>query len=137
MLWSFANGYDQSPVTATDSTISVKSIGNRITPRNLVTDEDVHITLTVLCESVAARLREQKLNCSTVQISIRNHTLFSYERQMKLEYPTCLCSALLDTSFALYKKHHTSGKPIRSIGVRACDLSQAEIVQLLFDAGGN
>ncbi len=131
MIWRFANGLDYSPVATIESKIPIKSIGNSTTtPRDLITDEDVKVTMTVLCESVAARLREQQANCSTVQISIRDNQLYSYERQVKLDFPTCACSLIQEKAFELYKIHHKDGRPIRSIGVRACDLSSADIRQL-------
>lgn len=130
-IWRFANGLDYSPVAPVDRTIPAKSIGNSTTtPRDLLTDEEVKITMTVLCESVAARLREHHLNCSTVQISIRDNELYSYERQVKLPFPSCVSAVILEKAFELYKQNHTSGKPIRSIGVTACHLTEAETVQL-------
>ena len=48
----------------------------------------------------------------------------------KLYYPNRTAKALLDKSFELYKRHHTSGKPVRSLSVRACNLSLNENEQL-------
>lgn len=132
-LYAFANGLDCSPVAPNDTAAVVKSVGNSITaPHDLVTDEDVKLTLFILAESVAARLREQGLRCTTVQISIRDNELFSYERQCGLEAPTSATLPITEASFALYKRHHTSGKPIRSIGVRGCKLVTQDNVQLSF-----
>ena len=122
---------DYSPVTPIDHKIPIKSIGNSTTtPRDLVTDEEIKITMTVLCESVAARLREQKANCSTVQISLRDNALYCYERQGKLDFPPNVCSILQEKAFQLFKKNHLTGLPIRSIGIRACDLSSVELWQM-------
>jgi len=131
MIWRFANGDDRSPVTTTEEEMPVKSIGSSTTnPRDLVTDEDVRITMTVLCESVTARLLDQRANCSTVQISIRHNELYCYERQGKLDIPTCVSVPILHKAFELYKSQHTNGKPIRSIGVRACNLTSMDCMQL-------
>ncbi len=130
MIWRFANGDDHSPVATTESVIPIKSIGNSTTtPRDLETDDDVRITMTVLCESVAERLRDQRVYCSTVQISIRDNDLYVYERQIKLDFPSCVCEVILQKAFDLYKRHRTD-KPIRSIGVRACNLTSMDSVQL-------
>jgi len=52
-LWSFANGYDTSPVAKNDCEIPIKSIGNSLTaPRDLTNNEDVRILIYVLSESV-------------------------------------------------------------------------------------
>lgn len=59
ILWSFANGYDDSPVKLENTHAPIKSVGNSTTtPKDLVCDEDVKIVLYILAESVAARLRE-------------------------------------------------------------------------------
>lgn len=131
MLWLFANGLDTSPVSNIGAKSLIKSIGNSTTaPRDLVTDEDIRITLRVLCESVSSRMREYGFVCSTVQIGVRDNELHSYERQGKLSYPNRTAKALFEKAFALYKQNHTSGKPVRSLSVRACQLSLIENEQL-------
>lgn len=131
MLWLFANGLDTSPVSNIGAKSLIKSIGNSTTaPRDLVTDEDIRITLRVLCESVSSRMREYGFICSTVQIGVRDNELHSYERQGKLLYPNRTASALSEKAFELYKQNHTSGKPVRSLSVRACKLSVLENEQL-------
>lgn len=131
MLWMFANGLDTSPVSNIGAKSLIKSIGNSTTaPRDLVTDEDIRITLMVLCESVSARMREYDFVCNTVQLGVRDNELHSYERQGKLYYPNRTAKSLLEKSFELYKRHHASGKPVRSLSVRACNLSLNENEQL-------
>ena len=133
MLWMFANGLDSSPVTNISYIPPVKSIGNSTTtPRDLVSDHDVKIILYILCESVAARLREQNLKCHTVQIFLRDSTLQSFERQMPLSFPTTSSNALFDAAFLLYKRHHIPGTALRSVGVRAQKLIQVRHEQLSF-----
>lgn len=131
MLWLFANGLDTSPVSNIGAKSLIKTIGNSTTaPRDLVTDEDIKITLYVLCESVSARMREYDFVCRTVQIGVRDNELFSYERQGQLSYPNRTAKALFEKSFELYKRNHLSGKPVRSLSVRACNLSLRENEQL-------
>lgn len=58
MLKVFAQGKDTSPVSVIGTPPKVKSIGNSTTaPRDLVTDDDVKITVLVLAESVAERMK--------------------------------------------------------------------------------
>ena len=74
VLFSFANGFDQSPVMHIDEQSCIKSIGNSTTtPRDLVNDEDVKIIMYVLSESVCTRMREHGFRCRTVQISVRDN----------------------------------------------------------------
>lgn len=131
MLWRFANGLDTSPVSNIGAKSLIHSIGNSTTaPRDLVTDEDIKITLYVLCESVSARMREYGFVCDTVQLGVRDNELQSYERQGKLSYPNRTAKALFEKAFELYKRNHLSGKPVRSLSVRACQLSVQENEQL-------
>lgn len=82
MLWRFANGLDTSGVSTYYAVPPVKTIGNSTTaPRDLVSDDDIKITLYALCESVGARLREQRSLCGTVQLGVRDSALIGYERQ--------------------------------------------------------
>ncbi len=127
MLHEFANGRDSSKVSPYYAVPPVKTVGNSTTaPRDLESDDDIKITLLALCESVSARLREQGTLCTTVQVGIRDKDLWSYERQVKLRLPTNTARDLLAASFGLYKEHHRSGKPVRSLSVRAIGLIPAD-----------
>lgn len=130
VLWQFANGLDTSPVSNIGVKSLIKTVGNSTTtPRDLITDDDIKITLMVLSESVSARLREYGFICRTVQIGIRDHGLNWIERQGKLDIPNRTAKSIFELAFALFKKH-TNGKPIRSLSVRACNLEPVDYVQL-------
>lgn len=130
VLWQFANGLDTSPVSNIGAKSLIKTVGNSTTaPRDLMTDEDIKITLMVLSESVSARLREYGFICRTVQIGIRDNALEWFERQGKLEIPNRTAKSIFELAFSLFKKH-TNGKPIRSLSVRACDLKPMDFIQL-------
>lgn len=123
VLHSFANGFDQSPVTKMDEESLIKSVGNSTTtPRDLVCDEDVKVILYVLCESVCARMREHGFRCRTVQISVRDTDLFRFERQTKLSNPSHISNEIFATAIKLFRQNYHWDKPIRSLGVRGTDL---------------
>lgn len=123
ILWSFANGYDDSPVKYEDAHAPIKSIGNSTTtPRDLVNEQDVKIVLTVLAESVAARLRENGFKCRVVEISIRDNELFSFTRQRKIDHATNVTREIAEEAFRLFQENYNWQKPIRSVGVRGADL---------------
>ena len=123
ILWSFANGYDDSPVKYEDAHAPIKSIGNSTTtPRDLVVEQDVKIVLTVLAESVAARLRENGFKCRVVEISVRDNELFSSTRQRKLDHATNVTREIAEEAFRLFQENYNWQKPIRSVGVRGADL---------------
>lgn len=131
MLKIFAQGKDTSPVSVAGTPPKIKSIGNSMTtPRDLVTDEEMKITMLVLAESVAERMRGCFFRAGTVEVSLRDNELSYCTRQKKLSYPTGNSEDIFKAAFKLYKENHISGKPLRSIGIRACDLSMEKEVQL-------
>ena len=132
MLWAFANGLDHSPVSHTYSRRVIKTIGNSTTtPRDLTDDTDIRIILYILSESVAERMRKEHFYCRSVQISIRDNTLVSYERQSRLVLPSCTSQAIFDKAYALFKDNPPQN-PVRSLGVRACNLMVSQYRQLSF-----
>lgn len=123
MLHRFANGQDTAGVSPYHASPPIKTIGNSTTaPRDLITDDEIKITLYALCESVAARLRAQSTFCTTVKLGIRDNGLHWYERQKTLPFPTCSCQDIFQASFALFRQNR-SPHPVRSLSVRACSLS--------------
>ena len=126
ILHDFATGCDTSPVARAGDEAVIKSIGNSTTtPRDLCCDEDAGIVYWMLCESVAERIRESGFLCRGVQVRIRDNELASFERQLKLESPTCLASVLHEAAMRLLRENWDWHKPLRSIGVRATDLLPA------------
>ena len=83
-----------------------------------------------MCESVSARMREYDFVCGTVQFGVRDNKLQSYERQGKLSYPNRTAKALFEKAFEIFKRNHLAREPVRSLSVRACQLSVREHEQL-------
>ena len=126
MLHGFANGYDLTPVARAGEESPVKSVGNSMTTtRDLASLEDISAVYWVLCESVAARLREGGFLCRTVQIGLRDFGLYSFERQTVLETPSCLATELHRAAMALVEAHWDERRPLRSVGVRGAELIPA------------
>ena len=137
-LWQFANGLDRTPVCEEHHAPVIKSVGNSTTaPRDLICDEDVYITMRVLAESVAARLRADRLCCSTVQIELRDTRLAVISRQAQMYYPTNLSEEILEAAFTLYRQSRVRDlrdMPLRSVAVRATQLSSEDDgIQLTLD----
>ena len=138
ILWSFANGYDDSPVKIENTSAPVKSVGNSTTtPKDMETDEDVKIVLYILAESVAARLRENGFRCRTVEISLRDKDLYHFTKQVKLKNASNITKEIAEAGYRLYKESYRLPadeyekqqlspelfqKPLRSIGIRGSDL---------------
>lgn len=124
VLSLFANGEDQTPVNRENIHAPIKSIGNSTTtPRDLETYEDVAIITYALSESVSARLRENNFTCNVVEISVRDNELYSFTRQKKISNPTDITNEIAETALELFRGNYKWEKPIRSIGVRASDLT--------------
>ena len=125
MLHRFASGADDARVAPYTALPMVKTVGNSTTaPRDLSTDDEVKITLYALCDSVAARLREQESLCGTVQLGVRDTSLLWYERQAKLDRPACNSTDLFNAAFDLYKANRPP-RPVRSLAVRGSGLVPA------------
>lgn len=133
-LWVYANGLDNSHVALHDEHEPVKSISNSTTTsRDMTNAEDGRLVLTVLAESVAARLREQQLSCRTVTVSIRTNRLATSDFQCALPYPSSETALILDTAVRLLETHCNWSVPLRSIGIQLSNLCSAdEPVQLNF-----
>jgi DNA polymerase-4 len=131
ILYAFANGRDQTPVSLEGTVAPIKSVGNSITtPRDLTTEEEVKIVVYLLCESVAARMREDGSVCQTVELTVRDNSLFHFSRQQRLSPATDLTEELARAAMALFRASYDWQKPIRSIGVRGCQLvPRSEVVQ--------
>lgn len=133
VLWSFANGYDVSEVkllneARMDTDYEVKSVGNSLTaPRDLVTDEDALMLITLLSESVGQRLREAGFEARTVSVHLRDKELVSFTRQRHLTQPTALTADIIRAASALYDTHYDMrrSRGLRSIGVCASGLMPA------------
>jgi len=123
MLWIYANGLDESPVRSGSEQEYIKTIGNSVTTlRDSVNDNDVWKVFFGLADQVAARLRKHKMMATTVQISLRRNDLSSFERQVKLSYPTDNLMDLAQAAFHLHQIQYDWSLPLRSIGLRACTL---------------
>ena len=90
--------------------------------RDIENNEEAWQVITALSESVAKRLRENGFRCKTVQISVRDTGMMWFERQKKLPSPACTVREIAAASMQLFRENVDFSKPIRSLGVRACDL---------------
>lgn len=131
ILWIFANGYDDAPVAEAQETAVICSIGNSITlPRDITCRQEAQMVMTVLAESVAARLRANGFKCTGVAIQVRDDRLSSLTRQRQLPAATQVTAALLKEAMVLMDAHVAWERPLRSLGLRAIGLLAAAERQL-------
>lgn len=136
MLHSFASGNEDSEVKNCEHKRGVKSIGNSVTaPRDLVNFEDIKITFSVLCDTVARRLRDSGLKAKKVGISVRDSSLHTITRQLPLSYSTASEKVLLHAATELFESHVSEPFSIRSIGIFAFNLED-ENATVQFDLFG-
>ena len=137
VLQAYALGLDDSPVARMGENEPLKSIGNSTTTaRDMMNAEDARAVLYGLCDSVAARLRENGVKCRMVALWVRDNGLSGFDRQMMLPLPTQLSSELFEASFSLLQAHYDWRRPLRSLGVRTGHLigeKQADQLSLFPD----
>lgn len=130
VLHRFSNGLESSEVKHMSHHSLVKSIGNSTTSQvDLCSLNDIKIVTTVLCESVASRLKEQNLACRTISVTMRDENLNSFTRQMSCDVPTDVTDDLIYFAMLLFKENYDASKKYRSLGVRAEQLVSSEVVR--------
>ncbi|MBD5155920.1 MAG: DNA polymerase IV [Oscillibacter sp.] len=126
-LWEYANGLDRSPVRPQHEKEPVKSVGNSFTFReDLTTRAQVRRGVSMLCDSVAGRLRAHGLYCGAVAVGIKDPSFKSISRQKHLGHSTHLRSELLEAAMELIDKAWKPGSPIRLLSVTALALTDAQ-----------
>ena len=119
-LYRYANGLDDAPVRPQHEQEPVKSVGNSTTfPENLTRWEQVRGGLQMLCDSVAARLRQQGLYCGGVAVGVRDAQFRTVSRQMRLPGPTHLMRDIYGAALELTGRIWKAPNPIRLPSVTA------------------
>ncbi len=118
-LQIYARGEENSEVLLDNESSEIKSVGNSITSyRDLETNDDIKIILTILSESVSARVIDYNLGkADTLTLSIRDSNLVNVTRQTKLEYPSALSEDYFKCAYSLFLKNVKGKYSIRSLGV--------------------
>lgn len=119
-LWRYANGLDNSPVRPGHRREPVKSVGNGTTfPADLVRWEQIRQGLAPLCDSVATRLRRQRLYAGGVSVTLKGADFKTVSRQMRLDEPTHLMRDIWETAQELARQIWKAPTPIRAMTVTA------------------
>ena len=124
-LHQYANGLDKDPVRPQHQQEQVKSVGNGTTfPQNLTRWEEVCTGLSVLADSVAARMRRQGLYCGGVQVTIRDAQFKTITRQKRLNESTHLMKDILQAAMELTQAAWKAPTPIRMLTVTALHITE-------------
>ena len=114
----------------------VKSISNSMTSsRDIYNMDDFKAILSIVCDSVAARLCRKGLFFKTVHLVVRNNKMKIRTMQTRLKENSDLSKEIFRQALLLFERNCDFSIPYRSIGVAVSDLSYSkESVQTdLFD----
>ena len=128
VILDYARGRDMSPVRPIGYEREIKSIGKGLTfSRDLVGLSDIKKGITVLCDNIAAKMREKGLKCTVVTVHLRDADFKTISRQKHLDKPTYLAKEIEKTAIDLIISNWDLKKPIRMITVTGSGMVSAEI----------
>ena len=120
-----ARGEDETPVRRYDEKKQAKSVGNGVTfPRDLTEEDDILAAITSLSDTVSARLRKAGLRAGGVKVDIKDPSLVTISRQMKLDDPTDRAADIIRAAMDLIRGTVAPGSPIRLLTVTAIHLEE-------------
>ena len=126
-LWRFANGLDTSPVTVRDIEAPDKSVGHGMTAlQDLENDAEVWKFILELCQDIGHKLYVFNKKATGIEITVRDNGLFSRQWQRGLSIPTQSPSHIAKEAFSLFTRSYDWRKPIRSLTVRAINLTSVD-----------
>ena len=133
LVYEYANGIDDSPVTV-NSEIIRKGIGNGLTyPYDMETEEEIFIEALALCERVGSRLRKLNRTAGLVSVYLRSSNLSGYSHQVKLHRCIDTTTEIYETAIQFIREMW-KGEPIRAMSISVAELLHDEHVQLsIFD----
>ncbi|MFT9077161.1 hypothetical protein [Ethanoligenens sp.] len=106
-----------------DHQSTIKSVGNSMTThRDVETLEEIKQVFLSLSESVCRRLRENGFRGRTVEITVRDNQLSWFAAQTTLPVPSCTTKELVDAALRLFQTRYRFARPVRALGIRACNL---------------
>lgn len=132
-LWEFANGIDSSKVIR--ERVESKGIGNSTTlSKDATTEDEARKVLLWLAETVAGRLRKEKMKAKMVSVEIKYSTFRSVSHQTQLQRPTSNDKAIYEVACDLFRELWNE-EPIRLLGIRTSKLvNESEPEQMsIFD----
>ena len=119
-LWEFANGIDSSKVIR--ERVESKGIGNSTTlSKDATTEDEARKVLLWLAETVAGRLRKEKMKAKMVSVEIKYSTFKSVSHQTQLQRPTSNDKAIYEVACDLFRELWNE-EPIRLLGIRTSKL---------------
>ena len=126
-IWRFANGLDTSPVTVRDIEAPDKTVGHGMTAiQDLENPAEVWKFILELCQDIGHRLYVFNRKATGIAIAIRDKNLFTKQWQCGLPVSTQSPSVIAKEAFSLFLHNYDWTHPIRSITVRAINLTSLD-----------
>ncbi len=134
-MWRYANGMDNSAVDPQNNGRIIKSVGHGTTAVRDIEDlNDVKCVIYDLSQDISHRLRKYGLCAKSVQLSVRDCELHTKQLQCELDIPTQNFREISEKSIKLFLHTYDFSRPIRSITVRAINLTHLfQPIQLSFE----
>ncbi|MBQ8908243.1 MAG: DNA polymerase IV [Clostridia bacterium] len=122
-LYLAANGEENSPVASIYDKTDAKSVGNGMTfCRDISTHDEWKLGIYSLAEDVAHRLRKQKMQCTTVSVTVRTPNLKTFSKQKGISPATNIAREIAERAMEILEGAVTPGSPIRMLTVTAMNL---------------
>ena len=126
-LKQYALGEDNSPVERLDSVHIPKSVGRSVTEGKDFTDcAEVWRIFLSLSEEISDSLRQYGLYAGGIQVHIRTSSLAVKEFSRSLKNPTDSSLIIAQKGMDLFKENFNFNQPLRSVGIRAINLKNAD-----------
>lgn len=134
-----ASGIEQTEVNKFNNARTVKSIGHGVTTaRDVKSLEDAKTVLYHLAELTATRLRKYGFKGACIAISLRDNKMFTFSRQISLDYNFNSASEIAKQAFELLKTNYNfdTMPPLRTISLSIThlkSLSDSEQLDMFAD----
>ena len=126
-IWRFANGMDNSPVRVRDYEAPDKTVGHGMTAvQDLENEADVWKFMLELSQDIGQRLYAFNKQATGIAIAVRDNELCTKQWQCRLSLPTQSASSIAREAFSLFARSYDWRRPIRSITVRAINLTSLD-----------
>lgn len=124
IMWEYANGIDDSPVSLYTEREPMKSVGNGVTfRRDLTTEADISTAVKALSDTVAGRLRKYGYKAYGIKVDIKDPYFKTISRQKQLFAPTWLAGEIAKASMEIIHSSWKSNAPIRMLTITGINLT--------------
>ncbi|MDD3192604.1 MAG: DNA polymerase IV [Oscillospiraceae bacterium] len=127
-LHEYANGISHSLVLSRPE--EAKGYSNSTTlEKDVRSFEEAHRILLALADSVAARMRADKVRAYCICVTIRSSDFKDRSHQRKLFEPTDITTEIFEVAKGLFAELWDANSPLRLLGIALTDLAQDNYVQ--------